>query len=156
MVERHTVSPENAQAFKEWIATRGGVAVWRSINLSNPGASWSTPAMTTDGKPTPKPTWQAANEPERIVTREEDIDVIVAEEVKRFHVAVRQGSGLQLKCTDASSKRIWKEVEKAGEGAFYLFDYLCQEAVIMAPMRTVPLNEWDERDAREYERGMKK
>ena len=69
MAYEHECSLENARLFADWIANRGGVAVWRSVNLSNPGASWSTPALTVEGEPTPKPTWQAANTPEKIVTR---------------------------------------------------------------------------------------
>jgi hypothetical protein len=61
--ERHEVSPENAAKFRDWIARRGGVAVWHSINLSNIGASWSTPALREDGTPTPKPTWEADDKP---------------------------------------------------------------------------------------------
>ena len=41
---KHTCAPENAPKFLDWIKNRGGVAVWKSINLSNPDASWSTPA----------------------------------------------------------------------------------------------------------------
>ena len=56
------------------------------------------------------------------------------EEVKRFHVGVRMGSnGLALKVTDGGSRRIRREVSKAGEGAYYAFDYLTQDAIILRP-----------------------
>jgi hypothetical protein len=64
-MNKHECAPENAEKMLGWIKNRGGVAIWPSINFSNFGASWSTPALTTDGKPYPKPTWQAANEPSR-------------------------------------------------------------------------------------------
>lgn len=86
MEYEHECDIGNAPKFAEWIRTRGGVAVWRSVNLSNPGASWSTPACV-EGEPHtrfPKPTWQAANEPEKIVTDAARIKVIVPREVKRF------------------------------------------------------------------------
>jgi hypothetical protein len=44
MNEKHHISPETAAKALEWIKTRGGLAIWQSVNLSNPGASWSTPA----------------------------------------------------------------------------------------------------------------
>ena len=57
-------------------------------------------------------------------------------EVKRFRVGVRWGSqGFMLKVTDGGTRRIWKEVSKAGEGAYYRFDYMTQEAVIMKPAK---------------------
>jgi hypothetical protein len=143
MNDKHQVSPENAAKFWDWIQNRGGVAIWRSVNLSNPGASWSTPARTIDNQLTPRPTWQAENHPSRVITDAADIEVSIDKEVKRFHVAIRRGSqGLSFKCTDASSRRIEREVAKAGEGAYHTFDYLTQEAVIMKPEKTVPLIEW--------------
>lgn len=136
--ERLTVSESNAPLFLKWIAGRGGVAVWRSVDLSDPDKSWSTPADAEQ-----RPSWQAASTPERIVTDPAEVDVVVDREVKRFRVAVRVGSsGLRVKCTDASSSRIRREVEKAGDGAHYAFDYETQEAVIFAPVSTVPLSEW--------------
>jgi hypothetical protein len=59
---RHTVSSENAEKFKTWIRDRGGVAIWESVNLSNPGRSWSSPALGTDGTPYPKPSWESASD----------------------------------------------------------------------------------------------
>ena len=42
-------------------------------------------------------------------------------EVKRFHVAVRLGSqGFSLKVSDGGSRRIRREVAKAGAGAFFV------------------------------------
>jgi len=144
---KHTCTIENAPRFAEWIKTRGGVAVWRSVNLSNPGASWSTPALTVEGEPTPKPTWQADSQPESVFTDPADIGVSIDKEVKRFHVAVRPGSnGLSLKVSDGGSRRIRKEVEKAGEGAYHVFDYYDYDnAVIMAPAgESVSLKQWME------------
>ena len=151
---RHTCSAENARKLAEWIRDRGGVAVWRSVNLSDPSASWSTPAMdmcpnphTTlrelnncsvcDGGrfiPHKKPTWQADGEPV-IITDPAEIGVSDDVEVKRFHVAVRTGGqGLTIKVSDGGSRRIRSEVEKAGEGAYHWFDYGDYDnAVIMKP-----------------------
>lgn len=144
LTDKHQVSPEHAPKFIEWIQSRGGIAIWRSVNLSNPSGSWSTPALTVEGQQYPKPTWEAANEPERIITDPAEIEVVTAKEVKRFHVAVRAGRNnpLSFKCTDASSARIRKAVEKAGDGAWYEFDYSTQEAVIFVPGTSVPLPDW--------------
>lgn len=141
--EPHVVQSENARKMADWLANRGGLAIWHSVNLSNPGASWTTPANQIDGKPTPRPTWEADSKPERIIMDAADVIVSEDREVKRFHVAVRRGSqGFMLKCTDASSDRIHREVARAGNGAYYEFDYDSQEAVIMAPARQVSLVDW--------------
>ncbi len=141
---KHTCLVENAAKFREWIACRGGVAVWPTVNMSNPGKSWSTPARTEEGEPTTKPTWEAHNAPCLIVTDEKDIGVITEKEVKRFHVATRHGRSnpLLIKLTDASARRLNKEVEKAGEGAWHTFDYSTQEAIIMVPAEVVCLKDW--------------
>ena len=43
-MEKYHISPETAPKALDWIKTRGGIAVWQSVNLSNPGATWTTPA----------------------------------------------------------------------------------------------------------------
>jgi hypothetical protein len=138
--ERHIVTAENAAKFWEWLQTRGGLAIWKSIDLSNPGLSWTTPANAVDGTPTPKPTWKAESTPSRIITDPAEVVVSIDHEVKRFHVAIRRGSqGFSFKLTDASSDRIHKAVAKAGKDSYHLFDYDTQEAVIMEPESQVPL-----------------
>jgi hypothetical protein len=144
-MEKHICTAENAAKFWEWLQTRGGILVWSSANLSNPGASWSTPALATDGEAYPKPTWQAANNP-RHITDPSEVLVSIDREVKRFHVAVRRGSqGLSFKVTDGGSRRIRAEVEKAGGGAYHTFDYGTQDAVIMAPVSQEPITEYIKR-----------
>jgi len=140
-LEKHTCAPENASKMIDWIANRGGVAVWRSINLSNPGASWSSPACNVDGTPTAKPSWQADNQPHRIITDPHDIVVIPGREVKRFRVGLRQ-AGLSVKLTDGATRKVHAAVAKAGDGAWYAFDYETQEAVIYVPDNPVSLADW--------------
>ena len=138
-------TPENAPKFLEWLSSRGGIAVWRSVDLSDPSWSCSTPALTPDGQPYEKPHWKADSKPEKIVTDPSKIQVLVAVEVKRFHVAVRRGSqGFSLKLTDASSRKVEKAVAAAGSDAFYCFDYMTQDAVILVPDpgSSKPLSEW--------------
>lgn len=139
----HRIIAANAPLIKSWLAERGGVAVWSSVNLSNPGASWTTPVRASDGSLATKPTWQAGNAPSRIITDPAEIIVDEPQEVKRFRVAVRMGSqGTMLKVTDAGTRRIRAAVVKAGEDAWYEFDYSTQEAVIFRPGRSVPLAEY--------------
>lgn len=139
-VARHECAPENASRMRDWIATRGGVAIWASVNLSNASASWSTPALT-EGAPTTRPNWQADVKPVRIITDASEIEVITRREVKRFHVAIRVGGG-GYKLTDGATRRVRAEVEKAGKDAIYEFDYSSQEACILVPAERVLLSEW--------------
>ena len=115
----HEVAPENAAKMLDWIEKRGGVAVWKSINLSNPGASWSTPALAPDCSPYQKPSWESASKPHKVITNPAEIAVVTRKEVKRFHVAIRvSGHGISMKLTSG---------------------YETQEAVITVPSETVPL-----------------
>lgn len=138
---------ENAAQFLEWIRTRGGLRVWYIADLSDPGWSATTPAQNADGSPKCKPYWKAAEEPARHITSADDVQVFTSKEVKRFHVAVRRSSnGLMMKCTDASSERIRKALartsEKYGKSAYYAFDYITQECVIMVDDTSITLTEW--------------
>jgi hypothetical protein len=134
----YIISEHNAAKIARWLK-RGPVALYRSINLSNPGEEWLVPHGDS------KPNWQAANEPERILTVTE-IAVVKYVEVKRFRVGIRMGSqGLSVKVTDGGTRRIRAAVAKAGEGAFYSFDYSTQEAVIWKPDgEPIPLTKWIE------------
>lgn len=131
------LSPGVKAQFEHWIATRGGVIVWKNINFSDPGAgNIFTPATTQDGKPgrDAKPRW--SHEYSETVTDIKRFKFTAAlKEVKRFRVGVRMGSqGMSLKVTDGGTRRIRKECAKAKEKynaeAKYRFDYETQEAVI--------------------------
>lgn len=146
-MDKHTVLEENAERFWQWIQRRGGIAIWRSVNLSNPDASWSTPVNEENGDRYNKPNWQSANEPERIITNPSEVEVSVPKEVKRFPVAVRRGSqGLSFKLTDGSTRKVRSAVakisEEMGKEAWYEFDYSNQEAVIFVDDRLIPLQEY--------------
>jgi hypothetical protein len=146
--EKFKIAPENAAKMSDWLRTRGGIAIWSSINLSNIGATWSTPALT-DGKSTPKPTWQAGNEPDRIITDPGECVVVEPREVNRFYVAIRPGAqGFVFKVTDGGTRRIRGALAKANRDArcapdagvaWYEFDYSTQEAVIFVEGETRPL-----------------
>lgn len=157
--QKHECSPENASKFLDWIANRGGVAVWQSANLSNLGASWSAPFRSPEGEVLTKPTWQASSEPSRVITDASEIVVVTRREVKRVKIAVERGSGLSVNLTSASSRRLRKAVDDAtealqketgiiGPGASYHFDFDEADrriAVVTVPGRVVSLAAW--RDA---------
>jgi hypothetical protein len=151
--ERIVVSvPGVRSKFAEWIGTRGGVQVWNNINLSNPDAGKQfTPALQdvevpeahggVNRVPYPSPNWSVAR---GAVVTSLDAFRFVARmiEVKRFRVGIRMGrQGLSMKCTDAASRRIHRECDRAEEKygtSYYRFDYETQEAVIEIP-------EWEAR-----------
>ena len=124
----------------DWIRNRGGVAVWNSQDLSDPGKSWSTPANAKDGTPTRRPHWAAGERPDEIHTDPGQIQVNHDREVKRFRIAIARGGGFKMYLTSASSRKVRAAVEKAGIGAHHVFDG--DEAVIMAPSKTETLAEW--------------
>lgn len=131
-----TIQPHNAAKIKEWMKSRGGIAVWRSINLSNPSGQWITPADAS------KPNWQADSTPE-IITDPSQIQVERCKEVKRFHIALRHGSNnpFLIKLTDASTRKVNAACAKYPD-SHYGFDYSTQEAVIYVPETTTPLEEY--------------
>lgn len=139
-------SPEDAPKFWKWVHKRGGIAKWRSLDLSNPGKTWSTPVRDAEGNEITKPTWQTDSKPSDICTDPGQISVVTDKEVKRFRVAIRMGSqGLMIKLTDASSRKVRAMRDKLSEqhpGASYHFDYETQEAVFTIPDKIITLNEW--------------
>ncbi len=141
--EPHRVDPEYAVKILDWLKTRGGLALWGSIDLSDLGASWTGPLNNADGTPSTKPHWKSASTPYRIITDPAEVVVATMKEVKRFRVGIRLGSqGMTYKVTDGGTRRIRREVVKAGVGATHVFDYETQEAVILAPESEVPIVEY--------------
>lgn len=154
---KHECDPENARKFWEWIQNRGGVANWKSINLSNPGASWSTPANDPEGAPTTKPTWQASNQP-TICTDPDEIGVYESELFKAFPVALRR-AGLSLKLTDGSQRKLDKALDQCREkhgDSFYRKGVLDIEGASMGVYYTksvISLREWIEKNGAQDAQG---
>jgi hypothetical protein len=150
----YIVTPENAETVLGWFKDRGGVAYWTSIDLSDPGYSMFTAALTPEGEPTPKPSWKVANVPADICTDPEQFWVVIYSPVDHFKVAVRWGSnGLKLKLTDGSTNRLNKRLLKArqkvektnpewAQWVTYRFDYEFQQAVILVPIGLSPLTSY--------------
>jgi hypothetical protein len=138
--KQYDVQDHDAAKIWDWLMNRGGIAEWRSINLSNLSASWTTPANDAEGNPCPKPSWQCANEPVRIITDPADVQVTKAKVAKRFHVAIEQGDGMSMRVTDGGSRKIRAAVAKAGDEAWYEFDYGSYDnAVILVPDEVMPI-----------------
>jgi len=133
------IAPDTAEHIAEWLRTRGGIAIWHSIDLSYAGRTITTPVKTSEDEPYPKPAHWVGNEPARIITDFADVLVSKDVEIKRIHVALRMGNDGKIKCTEASSLLIRRAVAKAGKGAYHIFDNETREAVILKPESEVPL-----------------
>jgi hypothetical protein len=143
-------APENAPRFWNWIHKRGGLAKWKSVDLSDLDKSWTTPALDKEGNPYSKPHWKVGNTPPDTCTNPDEVMVVTSKEVKRFRVFLRSGrQGLSVKVTDAGSRRIRATLDKLNEDrpvwagvASYHFDYETQEAVFTVPDKLITLSEW--------------
>jgi hypothetical protein len=143
IITRHHVLAANADQVWRWFQERGGIAVWRSIDICTAGQSWTTPLHDVEGQPTKKQNWRMEETPSLVITDPAEVVVDVPREVKRFHVAIRMGGqGLLVKCSDAASRRIRRECQKAGDDSWHEFDYGTQEAVIFVPGESKPLPEY--------------
>jgi hypothetical protein len=165
-------TPENAPKFYEWIQTRGGVANWKSINLSNPGASWSSPVLSTEPcmncqgrgefpdhitcesckgwkfQKFEKPNWQCGNTPE-IVTSADEIGVYEDALFKAVPVRLKRGGGMfSLVLADSSQRNVDKIMAKCREkhgDAFYRKGVLddCDASIgVYYTTREISLTEW--------------
>jgi|SRR5271166_2665997 len=141
---KHRTRPEAAHKLHEWLMTRGGLAIWNSVNLSNPSASWTTPVHDEEGNASKRPTWECGESPDRIINDIGEVVVVIPKEVKRFNIGLRKGGdGLMVKLTEFSSGKLRKELVKAGGNAWYQFDYSHQQAVIFVPEENeFPLEEF--------------
>lgn len=143
---------DSSQIWK-WLTSGRGLAVWRSVNLSNPGGQWLTPAFTETGEPSPRPIWEADNKPFAVYTMTDapNIGVVFPKTVKSFHVAIRPSSqGFGMKVTDGGSRRIWKTIAKTKkelktDEVWYVFNYGEKENVsILAADKILSFPEWNE------------
>ena len=95
------------------------------------------------GKPDEEAGLRMEEPPSLVITDPAEVIVDVPREVKRFRVAIKTGSqGLILKCSDAASRRIRRECQKAGDDSWHEFDYGTQEAIIFVPSESRPLPEY--------------
>jgi len=119
------------EKFETWIRDRGGVQVWRNLNLSNPSAgNQYTPATMVIKDPDdqkgyldsrigdivqyPRPHWSVgAGE---VITDIKRFRFVKSfKELKRIRVALRRGDGLNFCLTDGSQRKLDRALEKAQE-----------------------------------------
>lgn len=159
----YTTTPENAAKIWDWLQNRGGIAHWLSADLSDPGWSTTTPRLTKEGEPFPKPHWKSQDTPGwcQTIDDQDNILIDVPKEAARLPVYVKPGNTHMLVLTAVSALRCQKAVGRANaqliregkkEGAWYEFDYASQEAVIFVPDSVVPIAQFITiRDSREME-----
>lgn len=119
----HGVSEEHAETFWKWIKERGGLAVWQSVNLANPFASWTTPVKQENGEAYTKPTWEADSSPRLIVTDPAQVEVLGRIFVRSIRVGIERGTGLSWNLTKAASGRLNAALDQLGSTASYEFDF---------------------------------
>ncbi len=114
-------SPENESKARDWLTNRGGIAVWKNVNLSSQslGSETLTPALT-DGVPTNAPSWQVRLS--HIVTNPGEVFIEGKREVARVKV-MRSKYGPPCHPIARGRVGVEKAMEKAGDGAFWKFSY---------------------------------
>ena len=106
MNDKHMVTAENAVKIWGWLQDRGGIAIWQSVNLSNAGASWTTPNEQADGTKTNKPTWQAEDRPSRIITDPAEVMwVLGSQRVAKAHIT-SAGSVMSISSSTTMTSRV--------------------------------------------------
>ena len=134
----------NAAQVLKWIRERLGVHVWRNQEIgSSVGATALTPVLTSDGTKGGSPGWRYGHAPECCVTDPAEIEVLTFVEATRFHVGTQRGSGLSTDLSWYASRRLQRELEKAGEGSTYMFEYGEQKnCVILRLAGRMSLADW--------------
>lgn len=126
---------------RDWMQHRGGCAMWTSVNLSNPGGTWVTPADAG------KPSWECGNNP-LVITDEKDVGVYTEKLFKAFRVGLRPGrQGLSWKLTDGAQRRLNKHMDQCRElhgSAYYrkgVLDIVGASMGVFYTDSTVPMTE---------------
>jgi len=115
------VSTEELPRILDWIANRGGVAVWLNRDLRSAGSKTFTPACQPDGKPSERPGWQFGPIPVEIITDPAHVTTYTEHLFKVFPVSLRR-HGMVMKLTDGAQRKLDREmklcVEKHGNAHF--------------------------------------
>lgn len=139
-------SPENAPKLRDWLANRGGIAVWVNHDLGSPdvGGESFTPALT-DGQPTQAPHWRFGATPDRVIVDASLVSLVSPVEV--FRVKIRRGPPHNNGVHRADYPRVQKALAEAGPGAWFHPDHSNAkwgspwfEAVICVDGPSMPLN----------------
>lgn len=157
---KYTVQEENAGKIANWLATRGGILIWQSRDLGDPGKSVTTPYLTADGKLTDSPHWKFGGTPDRHIKSSDDVDVGTSRIVETFKVKLKGSRYGKITVNDAGTRKLESRLEhwrqETGKDAFYTFastgtasgDIVhamtvgSDEINIHIEDRVVPLEEW--------------
>jgi len=144
-MSRITITADMAPKIRGWIRDRGGVNYWRSASLSDPSRTCFTPIFDVDGNPTGKPAWWCEREPADTLKAEDAFEVVRDKKYKTCRIATRVGAqGLLIKLTDASSAKVKKLLDEAGEGSRYEFGGIDgKDCTVFKKVGVTPLEEWD-------------
>ena len=107
----HDCSESNALKFAEWIRDRGGVAVWKSQDLGDLSASWSTPVRNAAGETNRAPHWKCGQSAPTIHTDMNTIGVFQSEKFEEVPVKLKP-NGMSLVLTDTSKRRLDRTMER--------------------------------------------
>jgi len=152
---KHHCKPENARLFLDWIANRGGLAIWQSVDLAWPGQSWTAPLKDEEGNLKPPPHWKCGGpsaKPKRIITDPADVLVVIDREVERFLVKLKFDGQGHIVLTKRSGDKVNRAKERFGEGSYHVFEngttphglmYGDDTCIIMAPEKSISLAEFD-------------
>lgn len=124
---------ESAEQVWDWFRDRGGIIVWRSMDVDGPARQWTTPMQDAVGDAPSRPHYRAR--PDRYITDPGDVVVVESVECERFKVAMLE-TETGVCCSDAGVRRIVRAVERANDdrslgcGAWHTLDVETGEAVI--------------------------
>lgn len=106
------ISPNIAKQVYDWILTREGAQIWENLEIGGSGVERLTPVKDADGNPnTQKPHWSCGGV-KRVLKSLDEVEVYSQQEVARFRVGLKRGSGLQIVLTDAATRRVREACEK--------------------------------------------
>ena len=140
----HQCEARVAAQWTNWIASRGGIAVWQTLGPVYPPARCYWPLLPLDGVPYSAPRAHVGDHPVEIITDPARIEVVTYRAFERFVVGVRHGAQrLSLKVNEDGRRRIDEALERARrEGhvdVMHEFDYQTHEATILVPVEVMPL-----------------
>ena len=145
----YKITPQATPQIRDWLATRGGVAVWRNCNLSSHsiGSEAFTPATLEDGSAPTPPGWQYGRE-YVLVTDAAAFVVQTWRETERVKVMPSK-YGPPCDPIRRGRDRLDAALARAGEGAswrwvrdFYQFGSGWRQVIVEAPAESVPLSDW--------------
>lgn len=110
-VTPHETVAESAHQIWRWLQERGGIIVWESQDMGNPGQSVTTPYRSADGSPAGSPGWRYPT-PTRHITDPADVVVLATRVLKTVPVRISRADGFRLIVANSSVDKLGRMVEK--------------------------------------------